>query len=67
MSSASQAAIAVYEEAVQLLERQEMYQLYALFLQKVLAGHAASKPHTGSTADVLCSVYQRAAEKGTLA
>lgn len=63
-----QMAIAVYEEAVQQLERQEMYRLYAAFLQERLAEQTASdnadKPPAMSTVDLLCTVHQQAADKG---
>lgn len=65
-----QAAIAVYEEALQRLEQQEMYRLYAAFLQERLAENAATdnagKPPANSAADLLCTVHQQAAEKGTI-
>ncbi|KAK9828324.1 hypothetical protein WJX74_008746 [Apatococcus lobatus] len=63
-----QAATAVYEEAVQQLSCLEMYRLYAAFLQEVLSEHAASdeagRPHKQSTAELLCNVFERAADKG---
>lgn len=65
-----QAAIAVYEEAVQQLGRQEMYCLYAAFLRERLAEHGASddagKPQVKSTAELLCRVHQQAADRGTI-
>ncbi|KAK9868819.1 hypothetical protein WJX84_006213 [Apatococcus fuscideae] len=72
-----QAAIAIYEEAVQHLGTQGMYALYTAFLQNILNASSPAAGHAGAVqapelsqaatvADLLCSVYHQAANKGAM-